>query len=173
MNSDELSSARSSVLWEAFEEVFRDSGAVRVNLDWEKAKSFPVGFEYSDLADLGSWYTVWYTKMGLNGDILESFYDDPEASPATVTYVSKMIKANTVTFSQSEAVNAMVEENRDTGQGNLLIPAWRTPGGATIILDGNHSAVSATITEVPMKVLAFVVYGAADPLYLPDLVHHR
>jgi hypothetical protein len=42
-----------------------------------------------------------------------------------------------------------------------------------VLLDGNHRAVAAYLTGVPVRTLLFVLHGPVDEAILPDLRHHR
>ncbi|MFH8469494.1 hypothetical protein [Streptomyces sp. NPDC017991] len=111
--------------------------------------------------------TLWYT--GRDGRPVE--YTHSRAAPLTVRQVAAadmrtpLQRQNTLNTLTQQALRC-----RESVQ--LVLPAYRLPDGADLILDGTHRAVTALRARAHVTVFLYVLLGPTDPTILPDLAHH-
>ncbi|NCD18395.1 MAG: hypothetical protein EOL89_00160 [Actinobacteria bacterium] len=155
--------------WGQFETIFKP--IIRAELDWEAAAGSSVWLEVLDSLP-GDWHTVWYlvgrgTEWGRLGAHHES-----NAVPLTVSEAAREVASESGPLKDFDKVREIAAAFASHGSADLLLAAWRTRTGRTIILDGNHRVVAAALAGVPVRTVAMVIRAPADCTVLPDLVHH-
>lgn len=158
-----------NVPWRVFETLFRGSPVIRTAFDWDEAESLEVQLEI--LSEIPNhWYTVWYSSSDQGGLIPVNF-DTPDATPLTIGEASQL--DSRISVKRSDSILRIAQEFSQREKAALTLVAWRTPSGRTIILDGNHRAVSSLVApNMNIRAEVFVVCGPANSQVVPDLGHH-
>ena len=151
-----------------FATVFAD-GAIKARLDWSVVRErCTVRESFSRSAEvLGSLFTVWY--IGPDGGYRA--YLDPDARPLRVR--DHRDARSSWPAHRARKIDDLVTQFKAADQPvQLVLPAYALPGNEMVLLDGNHRAVAAYLTDVPVRTMVFALHGPVDEAVLPDLRHH-
>ncbi|MGW6486193.1 hypothetical protein [Streptomyces sp. NPDC055056] len=155
---------------EEFVMLFGSSGHVRASLDWSRVTDLrlPVQQRFHTSPDrLGMMNTLWY--VGPDGTPAE--YTHPRADPLSTRQAAV---ADMRALPQRETtLGALTQQAAKCPEPvQLVLPAYRLPNGADLILDGTHRAVAALRAQARVTVFLYVLLGPADPKILPDLAYY-
>ncbi|SFB36903.1 hypothetical protein SAMN05216266_109115 [Amycolatopsis marina] len=143
---------------------------IRTELNWDAAARSGCHVSTRNCrlrTELGEFHTVWY--LGPHGG--RAGVNDPSARPLRVREAGAPAL---LTAERNLVVREFENEFVRAGApATLELPVYETESGVRILLDGNHRAVAAHRSGLPVDLLIHRLHGPADAAILPDLVHYR
>lgn len=139
--------------------------AVRVMLNWDALERTGAPVTVRPLVALEqveALYTPWYVTPGVG----EVSFADTDAQPLRVSQVAAHLDD---LRPERRAAMAAIAAGFDRGAGPVTVPCYGLPSGELLLLDGNHRMSAAAVHRLPVRALAVIVHGPADPTILPDL----
>jgi hypothetical protein len=140
---------------------------VRVRLDFSRLNESDFRARMcviNDPRSLVDWVSPWYVDS--QGE--ECDHRDGDAIPTA--FVDSNGRAVPAPQSHADKVKSIARSMKTDGSGPIIIGCYHPFGrDVVVVVDGNHRLRAAVMADVPLHVVAFVLYGPNDATILSDL----
>ncbi|MDX1496818.1 MAG: hypothetical protein R3352_04630 [Salinisphaeraceae bacterium] len=141
-----------------FKQHFQPS--IRVQLDWNK---FAASCRAIDV--------VYFSMPGSKSLIFTPWYASQDGGPCRFSDAGAVPQSLAMVAQNKRLLSHYKIKGTPPKETALVIPAYRLPGDAILLLDGNHRCVSYVLAESNVGLFVAAINGPIDRRILPDLVH--